>query len=114
MHAALFAVGDCYGASDVPEKEARQIREDIRDVLTGLVGNELLNDTSFFSVSRAAAYLLTFLVLPRRDNEIDLAESLLTVLCEHPDETTRELSQWALKNRIAPDGSVNPLTSAKI
>ena len=114
MHAALFAVGDCYGASDVPEKEARQIREDIRDVLTGLVGNELFNDTSFFSVSRAAAYLLTFLVLPRRDNEIDLAESLLTVLCEHPDETTRELSQWALKNRIAPDGSVNPLTSAKI
>jgi hypothetical protein len=114
MHAALFAVGDCFGASDVPEQEVRRIREDIREVLTGLVGSQLISDVSFFPVSRSVAYLLTFLVLPRRDNGIDLAENLLTVLCKNPDETTRELSQWALKNRIAPDGSICPLISARI
>jgi hypothetical protein len=114
MHAALFAVGDCFGASDVPEQEVRRMREDIREVLTGLVGSQLISDASFFPVSRSAAYLLTFLVLPRRDNEIDLAENLLAVLCKNPDETTRELSQWALKNRIAQDGSISPLISARI
>lgn len=114
LHAALFAVGDCFGASDVAEQDMRRMREDIRDVLTGLVGSQLINDKEFFSVSRATAYLLTFMVLPRQHNETDLAENLLIKLSEHPDETTRELSKWALKNRIAPDGSVRPLTSAKI
>ena len=114
LHAALLAVGDCFGASDVAEQDMRRMREDIRDVLTGLVGSQLINDKEFFSVSRATAYLLTFMVLPRQHNETDLAENLLIKLSEHPDETTRELSKWALKNRIAPDGSVRPLTSAKI
>jgi hypothetical protein len=114
MHAALFAVGDCFGASDAPEQDVRHVREGIRNVLTGLVDSDLINDASFFSVSRATAYLLTFLVLPRRNNETDLAENLLTALSEHPDESTRELSKWALKNRTAPDGSIYPLTSAEI
>jgi hypothetical protein len=114
MHAALFAVGDCFGASDVSEQDARRMREDIQDVLIGLANSQFINDTSFFPVSRATAYLLTFLLLPRRNNEIDLAERLLITLCKHPDETTRELSQWALKNRIAPDGSVCPLIASQI
>jgi hypothetical protein len=114
MHAALFAVGDCFGASDVAEQEMLRVREDIRNVLTGLVGSQLINKKEYFSVSRATAYLLTFMVLPRQGNETDLAENLLTTLSEHPDETTRELSKWALKNRVAADGAIRPLTSAKI
>ncbi|HTU08902.1 MAG TPA: hypothetical protein VMG13_25365 [Trebonia sp.] len=114
MHAALFAVGDCFGGSDVAERDVRRAREDICDVLTGLVGSQLISEKEYFSVSRATAYLLTFMVLPRQGNETDLAENLLTALSEHPDETTRELSKWALRNRIAADGSILPLTSAKI
>ena len=114
MHAALFAVGDCFGASGVTEQDMRLMRDDIREVLTGLVGSQLINKREFFSVSRATAYLLTFMVLPRQDNQPDLAENLLTALSEHTDESTRELSKWALKNRIAADGSIRPLISAKI
>jgi hypothetical protein len=114
MHAALFAVGDCFGATDVTEQDMRRMRDGISEVLTGLVDSQLINKREFFSVSRATAYLLTFMVLPRQGNEPDLAENLLTALSEHPDESTSELSKWALKNRIAADGSIRPLISAKI
>lgn len=114
MHAALFAVGDCYGAADVAEEHVRHIRERLREVLVGLVAGPLINRTALFSVSRAAAYLLTFMPLPRRDGKIDMAEELLTKLREHPDEITRELSDWALANRFGENGAILPLMHARI
>jgi hypothetical protein len=114
MHAALFAVGDCYGATGVAEEEIRRVRESIRDVLTGIVDSDLTATAELFSVSRATAYALTFMILPRKNKEVDLAEELLRKLRSHPDDVTRELSKWALENRVDEGGQVLPLVQAKI
>ncbi|HUC25631.1 MAG TPA: hypothetical protein VMA73_23240 [Streptosporangiaceae bacterium] len=114
MHAALFAVGDCYGATGVAEEEVRRVREGIRNVLTGIIDRKLTVTSPLFSVSRAAAYALTFMVLPRKNKEMDLAEELLQKLLSHPDEVTRELSKWGLENRLGENGQVLPLVLAKI
>lgn len=114
MHTALFAIGDCYGASGIAEAEVRRIREDVREVLVGLVEGDLTTNPALFSVSRAAAYLLTFTVLPRNAQEKDLAENLLRKLQGHPDETTRQLSDWALENRVNESGAIRPLVHARL
>ena len=54
------------------------------------------------------------MVLPRKNNEVDLAENLLDKLARHPDETTRKLSEWALDNRLGENGSVRPLIDASV
>lgn len=113
MHAALFAVGDCYGAADVAQDEVRRVRSSIQEVLIGLVDGELTLNPALFAVSRAAAYLLTFMVLPRENDKVDLAEELLDKLRKHPDSVTQELSEWALKNRLGEGGQVLPLVMAK-
>ena len=114
MHSALFAVGDCFGAAGVPEEDVRRTREGIQDVLTGIAGGQLTAREPMFPVSRACAYLLTFMILPRSDGSEDLAEVLLRELCRHPDRTTRELSGWALRNRIDEAGVVKPLVHARL
>jgi hypothetical protein len=114
MHAALFAVGDCYGAAGVPEQDVRQMRNNIREPLEGITQGPLTRDERMYPVSRAAAYLLTFMILPRVNGGEDLAEVLLRKLRSHPDETTRELSAWALENRIDEAGAVRPLVHARI
>jgi hypothetical protein len=81
--------------------------------LKGLVGGLTLREP-LFPVSRACAYLLTFMVLPRTGESEDLAETLLKELCKHPDRTTRELSGWALRNRIDESGAVKPLVHARV
>jgi hypothetical protein len=113
MHSALFAVGDCFGAAGVPVEDVRQVRNSIEDVLKGLVDGVTLREP-LFPVSRACAYLLTFMVLPRVSQREDLAETLLKELCKHPDRTTRELSGWALRNRIDETGAVKPLVHARV
>ena len=113
MHSALFAVGDCFGAAGVPEEDVRRVRESIRDVLVGLVEGQLTAHETMFPVSRACAYLLTFMILPGINGK-DLAAELLEVLRGHPDETTRELSSWALNNRIDETGAVRPLVHARV
>jgi hypothetical protein len=112
MHAALFAVGDCYGATGVAQDEVRRVRDNIQELLIGLAESELTFNTSLFAVSRATAYLLAFMMLPREHNKIDLAEKLLGKLQGHPDSVTRELSSWALKNRLGENGRVLPLITA--
>lgn len=114
MHSALFAVGDCFGAEGVPEEDVRRTRDSIQNVLTGIVEEQLTIRESLFPVSRACAYLLTFTILPRSNGNEDLAEVLLKELCRHPDRTTRELSAWALKNRIDEAGVVRPLVHARL
>lgn len=114
MHSALFAVGDCFGAAGVAEEDIRHTRDSIQDVLTGIVDGQLTIREPLFPVSRACAYLLTFMILPRSNGNEDLAEALLKELCRHPDRTTRELSGWALKNRIDEAGVVKPLVHARL
>lgn len=114
MHSALFAIGDCFGAEGVPEEDVRQARDSIQDVLTGIVGEQLTLREPLFPVSRACAYLLTFMILHRSNGKEDLAEVLLKELCKHPDPITRELSGWALKNRIDEAGVVKPLVHARL
>jgi hypothetical protein len=114
MHSALFAVGDCFGAPEVSREDVRRIREDIRGVLTGLVSNGLITQNRFYPISRACAYLLTFMILPREGRAEDLAETLLKEMSKHPDRITRELSSWALKNRLNESGGVQQLVHARV
>jgi hypothetical protein len=114
MHSALFAVGDCYGASGLEDSDVRRVRESIREVLVGLIAGHRTLHESHYPVSRACAYLLTFMILPRSNQREDLAEELLKELSKHPDKTTRELSNWALANRINEKGAVRPLVHARV
>lgn len=113
MHAVLFAIGDCYGVTGLGQDEVRRVRNSIQEVLTGLVDSKLTFNPALFAVSRAVAYLLTFMVLPRENNKIDLAEELLDKLRKHPDSVTQELSEWALDNRLGDDGQVLSLIMAR-
>jgi hypothetical protein len=114
MHAALFAIGDCFGVAGMTEDGVRRVRESIRDVLVGLADGGLTDKTSLFSVSRATAYLLAFTLMPRDNNYKDLAQKLLESFREHPDETTRQLSEWAIENRIDEQGAIRPLVYTRI
>lgn len=112
LHAALFAVGDCFGARGA-EKHARAVREPLRPVLDELVRSDLLTAERTWPVARAVAYLLTFTAQARGgDGSEDLAQTLLKVLALHEDAVTRQLSRWALEFRFADDGSVRPLLDA--
>ena len=113
MHSALFAVGDCFGAAGVQEQDVRQMRRSIQEVLENLT-NGLTATDNMYPVSRAAAYLLTFMILPRGNHGEDLAEVLLRKLRDHPDRTTRELSRWALEDRIDETGAVRRLVHTGI
>jgi hypothetical protein len=114
MHSALFAIGDCYGAAGLDESDVRRVRESIQDVLADLVlGQRTLQDT-LFPVSRACAYLLTFMILPRNSQREDFAQELLKELSKHPDRTTRDLSVWTLTNRVDDKGAVKPLVHARV
>jgi hypothetical protein len=113
MHAALFAVGDCFGATEVNEDEARRMRESVRGVLTKLISSGRTEHDSLYPVSRACAYLLTFMILPRVGQAEDLAETLLKELSKHPDRITRQLSRWALRNRLNEDGELRQLVHAR-
>jgi hypothetical protein len=114
MHSALFAVCDCFGAAGVPEHDVRRMRKSIEEVLENLVNGPLTNSEKMFPVSRATAYLLTFMILPKGNRSEDLAEILLRKLRNHPDGATRDLSRWALENRIDETGAVRPLAHARI
>ncbi len=114
MHSALFAIGDCFGAAGVPDEDVQHMRSSIREVLENLINGQLTSSEDMFPVSRAAAYALSFLTLPRNNRGEDLAEVLLKELRNHPDRTTQELSRWALENRIDETGAVKPLVHARI
>jgi hypothetical protein len=112
-HAALFAVGDCYGAKGARNEEAAAVRDDLRSVLNELIESRLTNDRSMWSVARAIAYLTTFTAQPRTSpGEVDFSEQVLTRLREHPDEVTRKFSRWALGFRFGPHGEIRPLLHA--
>jgi hypothetical protein len=111
MHASLFAVGDCFGASGAEER-VKSARDSLRGILIDLAGAEHDRAVMLDRAARAAAYLLTVSAQPRRGNEKDLSQELLEQLSGHPDSVTSQLSTWALSFRFADDGTVRPLLAA--
>jgi hypothetical protein len=92
----------------------RLMRRSIQEVLDNLITGHRTTDEEMFPVSRASAYLLTFMVLPKTSGSEDQAVVLLRELRNHPDPITQELSKWAMENRIDETGAVRPLVHASI
>jgi hypothetical protein len=111
LHAALFAVGDCFGIPGDRER-ARAVRERLRTILTQLASAEGARAIILRRPARAAAYLLTVTAQPTYGGKSDLSQELLEKLRQHPDPMTAKLSQWALSFRFAADGSIRPLLAA--
>jgi hypothetical protein len=111
LHAALFAVGDCFGVPGA-EAQANTVREALRDVLSELAKPGLPQALVLRRPARAAAYLLTATAQASLDSRSDLSRELLEQLRQHPDQVTSRFSDWALRFRFAPDGSVRPFMAA--
>jgi hypothetical protein len=115
MHAALFALGDCFGAGfgapDVPGA-TRIVRRETEDTLRDLVTGGQISSRERHLIARAVAYLLTVSAQDQEHNQKDISQELLEELGKHPDEVTREFSKWALSFRFGKDGRVQPLMQA--
>jgi hypothetical protein len=113
MHAALFAVGDCFGVAGA-EVRARSARDRLQPILEDLAG--MTRDpraTILRRPARAAAYLLTVTAQPRVGGRKDLSEELLEKLTRHADPVTARLSKWALSFRFGPGGEeIRPFLAA--
>jgi hypothetical protein len=108
MHAALFAVGDCFGVVSA-EDIAGRVRKQLEAILTALAGEK---DSDLYRVVRAVAYALIFTAQPRKGRRKDFSHDLLEKLQDHPDREVARLSSWALGFRFAPDGQIRPLLAA--
>jgi hypothetical protein len=108
MHAALFAIGDCFGAAGA-EDGARRLRRPapgIDDILDDLLKISSKTET-LYRVGRAAAYVVA-VTAQTGDNSRTL---LSRTLAEHHDEGTTRLCEWALK-RFTKDGVTRPIHEA--
>lgn len=111
MHAALFAVGDCFGATGAAE-QARSVREALHAMLVELVDKTLEEQRPLRRIARAAAYMLTITAQPEVNGKKDLSQELLERLAAHQDPVTNRLSEWALSFRFGPGGTIRPLLAA--
>ncbi|MFJ5543794.1 hypothetical protein [Micromonospora chalcea] len=91
MHAALFAIGDCFGA-DGADVQAARVRAALDRDLADLF-QKSRRDPSLYRVGRAAAYLIA--VTTRRSD--DSSRSMLEGMVDHPDPVTGQLASWALR-----------------
>jgi len=110
LHAALFAVGDCFGVPGA-EARARTARDGLREVLEGLAEVEKPRAYILRRPARAAAYLLTVTAQPSQFGK-DFSQELLEKLRRHPDPVTSRFSNWALGFRFPREGNVRPLLAA--
>lgn len=111
MHAALFAVGDCFGVAGAEER-ARSARERLRPILTDLAETQGGRAQVLRRPVRAAAYLLAVTAQPAAGDRKDLSHELLEKMRGHPDPVTAKLSRWALSFRFDPAGPVRPFLAA--
>lgn len=104
MHAALFAMGDCYGASDAQEEEILKVRRYVDPLLPDLLASTDSEEKEvLYRVARAAAYLI--LVTAHADPEGSF--TLLERLQGHKDRATSRLSRWALDRRFFTEGKTH-------
>jgi hypothetical protein len=113
MHAALFAVGDCFGASfPDPDHLARTVRHNLEEILPDLT-TKTSKPRDRWPAARAAAYMLTFTAQDReKPDSPDLSQKLLEQMHNHPDPLTNRFAQWAISFRFGDDGQVRPLLEA--
>lgn len=118
MHAALFAIGDCFGVAFAARdtEGLKIVRRSTARILRDLAQEERFRkDERFFGVARALAYVLTFIAQdrkPEQPGKEDITEELLKRLSDHDDAVTREFCRWTLRFRYAPDGRVQSLLHA--
>lgn len=114
MHAVLFSIGDCFGASFGVRDRGRlsRVRNAIADILKELVEGDRTSDPRFYPVARALVYLLTFTAQERRGKQVDLSETLLQSMHDHPDPVTRDFREWALRFRFTDEGELQALLHA--
>ena len=110
LQVAIFAVGDCFGV-DGTQGRSREARTRLHEILAAMTRTEMPRARILRRPARSAAYLLTVTAQSGDDSQ-DLSLDLLERLSHHPDPVTRRFSEWALKFRFAPDGSVMPLLAA--
>ncbi|WP_146772013.1 hypothetical protein [Lentzea atacamensis] len=103
MHAALFAVGDCYGTVG-SEADARRLRRHLDPMLRELLELSSTNE-SLTRIGRAAAYTVA---VTARDDDKSSREMLQHAVNDHQDEATARLCGWAL-GRFNDDGTVIPI-----
>jgi len=99
MHAALFAIGDCFGATGA-ENAASRMRNAIDPSMLGLVGQCTSQRT--YRIARAAAYVVAVTAQPHD-------RPTLQDLATHPDVVTKQVAEWALAARYNADGAVQPI-----
>jgi hypothetical protein len=110
MHAALFAVGDCFGVAGA-EEQARKVRERLRPILIDLANAEGERARKLRRPAKAAAYLLAATAQPAVNGEKDLSQELLEKMRHYRDAPTVRLARWA-RFRFAPDGGIRPFLAA--
>jgi hypothetical protein len=98
-HAALFALGDCFGVLEA-EQAANRVRDRIDHSMHGLVS--ACTDPRAFRIPRAATYLLAVTARPQDRSTLDSLDS-------HPDPVTQRVARWALDVRFDEDGNVRPI-----
>ncbi|MEU1242802.1 hypothetical protein ABZ388_20825 [Micromonospora parva] len=101
VHAALFAVGDCFG-DPAGEQAAAQIREQLDELLQRVVTDVVKDDGRFLvPVGRALSYLLATTAHVRSTSSKNMLDRLVTV----SDPPTRHMSIWGL-SRFTEHGIV--------
>jgi hypothetical protein len=95
MHAALFAIGDCFGAPGA-EEMATWIREEIDPTLK-LLFKRSHEEDALARVARAAAYVVTVTAHVAPDSTWQMLE----LYRHHRDPATSRFCQWALDNRFS-------------
>jgi hypothetical protein len=129
MHAALFAVGDCFGAEgasdgarwirqkldapreaapDVYQAEASDTGSEKRGLLEELVAS---SDTDTkVPMARAAAYLVTFTGTPADEKSPGdkSSDSLLKALAGHRDDTTQKMAKLGMERLRIPPSDASP------
>jgi hypothetical protein len=101
VHAALFAVGDCFGVPGA-ESSATRVRERVDGSMCELA--LACTDVRVSRIPRSAAYLVAVTARPSD-------RALLDRLTRHPDPVTGQVAAWALRARFEADGSVRPIQS---
>ncbi|MFF7993449.1 hypothetical protein ACFZDG_27115 [Kitasatospora xanthocidica] len=116
LHAALFAIGDCFGSGfegrEVEDLARRKVRLVKENVVRHLVEDGQTLQEISYPVARAAVYMLTFTAEDAQPPRKDISRELLEGLRDHPDRITSRFSRWALEFRFGNDGRVCPLLNA--
>ena len=112
-HAALFAVGDLFGARGA-EGESRLVRDELGSLFERLAVR-VMEDARLSSVARALAYAAIFTAQSAGVDEEgvpgeDIAQTILRDLAgnKEDDPITAEVCEWALRFRFL-GGQVRPL-----